>query len=100
MTTPSDTFQHDPPETEHRFTMNGGVTCEGCGSGTVTAGRPCRPRRTCTTEHPMVDDGGRWMHPEAVVTREADNIGWSTGNYTHYRCPACGTEFKTMEADS
>jgi hypothetical protein len=93
------TDPHGPPETEHRFTLYGGMTCEACMSGQASTG-PCRPRRTCTSANPMIEDGGRWEHPEARVTREADNIGWSTGNYTHYRCPACGTEFKTMEADS
>lgn len=94
------TDQHAPPLGEHLFILNGGVTCVHCGSGSARKDKPCRPWRTCTTENPAVEDGGRWMHPEAVVTREADGIGWSTGNYTHYCCPACGATWKERESDS
>ena len=91
--------KHAPPETGHRFTLYGGLTCEACWSGSASTG-PCRPRRSCTSENPMVEDGGRWQHPEAVVTRKADDIAFSAGNRTHYRCPACGTAWSEMEADS
>jgi hypothetical protein len=39
------------------------------------------------------------IHPDAVVIREADDIAFSAGNKTRYRCPNCALEFEVTEPD-
>ena len=38
-------------------------------------------------------------HPDAIVIREADDIAFSAGNKTRYRCPNCALEFEVTEPD-
>jgi hypothetical protein len=59
-----------------------------------------KKRYVCTSAAPWTPEmGNSSAHPDAVVTKEADDIAFSTGNYTHYHCPNCGIDFKVQEAD-
>jgi len=55
----------------------------------------------CTAENPW-QKGMRTpaVHPDAVLTHEADDMAYSTGNYNGFHCPNCGVDFKVTMRDS
>ena len=54
----------------------------------------------CTNDAPWTPEkGDRSAHPDAVVTKDPDDIAFSSGNKTGYHCPNCGTDFYVTEPD-
>ena len=57
-------------------------------------------RHICTKRDPWTAKKGKFArHPDAVVTRDADDTAFSCGNKTRYHCPNCGIDFSVTEAD-
>lgn len=53
----------------------------------------------CTPDRPWTENDGPSVHENAKVIRHADDVAFSSGNKTRYRCPNCEAEFDVTEAD-
>ena len=61
---------------------------------------PDSDRHVCTADDPWSPDKSDFAsHPDAKVTRDADDTAFSVGNRTRFHCPNCGIDFAKMEAD-
>ena len=90
----------DSPERMHVITEDEESSCNGSSDEDEKQELDEAERFRCTSVNPWTPDKGELSsHPDAIPIADADDIAFSAGNKTTYRCPNCNLTFKVTEPD-